>query len=256
MLTDRHLCTMLILLINQHQGVIKIIGLEYILKINNIQYQDIANELGIDKQNITFWITEKRQITKKYIPILSKRFKISEIYFQKTVNDFDKLIIQQAMLKNKLSKNINTGQKDNNELLGKITIVNSQIEEQFLLNQISLILNEKADNSILEQINYRTPILEDLVLFVDLLQSYNHNDLLYATLIALTIVDNKQHNNKDKMDHTHPMTQEIVQVLDKYNNDFISPINPYDNFESMTMGEAFRHKAVYNRIMELLSKNN
>ena len=47
------------------------IGLEYILEIFKIQQKDLAEELGIKKQNITLWIKGKQNISKKYLPILS-----------------------------------------------------------------------------------------------------------------------------------------------------------------------------------------
>ena len=70
------------------------IGLEYILDIYNVMHQDLAETLGIKKQNINLWIKGKQNISKKYIPKLSEMFKIPEEYFQKDVDEVDKLKIQ------------------------------------------------------------------------------------------------------------------------------------------------------------------
>ena len=41
------------------------IGLEYILEVFKIQQKDLAEELGIKKQNITLWIKGKQNISKE-----------------------------------------------------------------------------------------------------------------------------------------------------------------------------------------------
>lgn len=82
------------------------IGLEYILKLYGIQHQDLAEKLGIKKQNINLWIKEKQSVSKKYLPILSEIFSISEEYFQKELSDIDKLIIQKEKLKRELKPEI------------------------------------------------------------------------------------------------------------------------------------------------------
>ena len=70
------------------------IGLEYILKVYDIQQKDLAEELGIKKQNINLWIKGKQNIPKKYLPVLSKKFDISEEYFQKELPELNKIFIK------------------------------------------------------------------------------------------------------------------------------------------------------------------
>ena len=64
------------------------IGLEYVLKVFEIQQKDLAEELGIRKQNITLWLKGKQNISKKYLPILSEKFDLPEEYFQKEITEF------------------------------------------------------------------------------------------------------------------------------------------------------------------------
>ena len=62
------------------------IGLELILKIKDIEQLELAEELGIKKQNITLWLSGKQSISKKYLPILSKKFETSEEFLQNEIS--------------------------------------------------------------------------------------------------------------------------------------------------------------------------
>jgi plasmid maintenance system antidote protein VapI len=77
----------------------KMIGLEYILSLYNVSHVSLAEELGIKRQNINLWIKGKGKIPKKYLPVLSKKFRIDEKYFQKELGDLDKLAIQRIKIK-------------------------------------------------------------------------------------------------------------------------------------------------------------
>ena len=57
------------------------IGLEYILKLWDMTQQELADKLGIKRQNIDAWIKGKRKIPKKHLPILAEIFNIPEKYF-------------------------------------------------------------------------------------------------------------------------------------------------------------------------------
>jgi plasmid maintenance system antidote protein VapI len=78
------------------------IGLEYILNLYDVQHQTLAEKLGIKKQNINLWVKGKQSISKKYLPVLSEMFGVDEMYFQKELNELDRLILQ----KEKLQKDI------------------------------------------------------------------------------------------------------------------------------------------------------
>lgn len=72
-----------------------IIGLEYICKLYDVKFSELADDFGISRQVVNSWIKIKRRrkITKKYIPMLAKKFKQSEKYFQKELSDLDRLEI-------------------------------------------------------------------------------------------------------------------------------------------------------------------
>ena len=82
------------------------VGLEYILNLYGMQHQQLAEKIGIKKQNINLWISGKQDISKKHLPTLSQIFCIEEEYFQKELDDIDKLIIQKEKLKKELKPEI------------------------------------------------------------------------------------------------------------------------------------------------------
>ena len=75
------------------------IGLEYILNLYNMQHVELADKLGIKKQNINMWIKGKQNIPKKYLPILEEIFSIDKKYFTKELDEIDQLEIQKEKLK-------------------------------------------------------------------------------------------------------------------------------------------------------------
>jgi len=65
------------------------IGLEYILNLNKLAQQELADELGIRKQNISRWVSNERSIPKKYLSGLSVRFDMPVEYFNKELEQTD-----------------------------------------------------------------------------------------------------------------------------------------------------------------------
>ncbi|MEC5272547.1 YdaS family helix-turn-helix protein [Caldifermentibacillus hisashii] len=80
-------------------------GLEYILSLYQVQHIELAEKLGIKKQNINLWIKGKQNIPKKYLPVLEGLFGINRSYFTKELTDIDKLEIQKEKLKQDLKTN-------------------------------------------------------------------------------------------------------------------------------------------------------
>jgi plasmid maintenance system antidote protein VapI len=79
-----------------------LIGLEYILSLYNMQHVELAEKLGIKKQNINMWIKRKQKIPKKYLPILESIFELKQEYFTKELTEIEKLEIQKEKLKRDL----------------------------------------------------------------------------------------------------------------------------------------------------------
>jgi transcriptional regulator with XRE-family HTH domain len=78
------------------------IGLEFILHLHETPHMELAEKLGIKKQNINLWIKGKQNIPKKYLPVLSDMFHVDAAYFQKKLTELDKLQIQKEKLEREL----------------------------------------------------------------------------------------------------------------------------------------------------------
>ncbi|MDZ5038213.1 helix-turn-helix domain-containing protein [Clostridium perfringens] len=76
------------------------IGLEYLLDINNMQSKQLAEMLGIGKAAVSSWINKKRLISTKHYEKLKEIFKVPEEYFQKELTEIDKLNLQRLKLEN------------------------------------------------------------------------------------------------------------------------------------------------------------
>lgn len=74
------------------------IGLELILKLNDMSFKDLADKLGITKQNVSMWLSGERKVPKKYLAILEDIFKVSKEYYQKELTQIEKLEIEKQIL--------------------------------------------------------------------------------------------------------------------------------------------------------------
>ena len=61
------------------------IGLEYMLNIRSMKHHELAQALGITKQNINYWTKGARKIPLKYLPQLSEIFNVPTYYFNKEI---------------------------------------------------------------------------------------------------------------------------------------------------------------------------
>jgi transcriptional regulator with XRE-family HTH domain len=76
------------------------LGLEYALQVFDISYADLAKELGIDRSNITIWLSGKRPIPKKYLPKIAEKLSVPVDYLSKPIDDLRKLEIDNIKLIN------------------------------------------------------------------------------------------------------------------------------------------------------------
>lgn len=111
------------------------IGFEYILQLHNVSLTELSKELGMARTNFYNWIDGKRKIPDKYIEILSNKFKIPEEYFQKELDDIDKLQIQKIKLNNEITFIEEVGTYDPEEI-NEICKLDSEIEKKRLMARI------------------------------------------------------------------------------------------------------------------------
>jgi len=168
------------------------IGLEYILNLYGIQHQDLAEKLGIKKQNINLWVKGKQNVSKKYLPILSEMFSINEEYFQKELGDIDKLIIQKEKLKRELKP----------EIIG--------YDQQLMIGDNGDIVQKPIYNTdVIKDIELEIEKAKIIVDFRDIVSNINNNvQLLIFNQIASLL---KEHKDETILRYT------IDAVLHYYN---------------------------------------
>ena len=162
-------------------------GLEYILGLYNMQHIELADKLGIKKQNINMWIKGKQNIPKKYLPILEDLFKINKEYFTKNLNEIDYLEIQKEKLKQELDPVINKHELEFS--IGEINdIVQKPIYDKEEINTIERNIEKaKLTQRFKESMELvdNNPYMETYKLIVELMEKSQTETILHKTIEAL-----------------------------------------------------------------------
>ncbi|GFZ30113.1 hypothetical protein CSC2_06390 [Clostridium zeae] len=163
------------------------IGLEYILGLYNMQHIELADKLGIKKQNINLWIKGKQNISKKYLPILEDLFGIDQQYFTKELSEIEKLEIQKEKLKKDLNpvireheKKYQLGEINDFEKVPvydkeEINTMERTIEKAKLISRFKNAMDIVDDN----------PYIETYKLIVELMEKAQHEVIVQKTIEAL-----------------------------------------------------------------------
>lgn len=163
------------------------IGLEYILSLYNMQHIELAEKLGIKKQNINLWIKGKQNIPKKYLPILEELFGTKQEYFMKELNEIEKLEIQKEKLKKDLKPVIKKHEQqfligETNDLVEvpiydkeEINTIERTIEKAKLISRFKEAM-DIVDNN---------PYIDTYKLIVELMEKVQHESLVHKTIEAL-----------------------------------------------------------------------
>ncbi|KLE15987.1 hypothetical protein AAT22_08565 [Clostridium sp. C8] len=195
------------------------IGLEYILALYDMQHIDLAEKLGIKKQNINMWIKGKQNISKKYLPVLENIFGIRQEYFSKTIDEIDKLEIQKEKLKIDLNPIIKKQEsvyiaEDINDLVQvpvydkeEINTIERTIEKAKLMNKFKSALEVVDPN----------PYIDTYKLMVEILEKGQHEAIVHKTMEALAhyleVLPDKITTGEEQME----FESEIFEVFDDYN---------------------------------------
>lgn len=78
------------------------LGITYIRKLFNMSMEDLATKLNVSKQTISKWENNKIAISKERLQQLENSFDIPQEYFQKELNEIDRLIIQKMKMENEI----------------------------------------------------------------------------------------------------------------------------------------------------------
>lgn len=163
------------------------IGLEYILNLYNMQHVELAEILGIRKQNINMWIKRKQNIPKKYLPILEDIFELEQRYFESEITEIEKLEIQKEKLKRDLKPVIK--KQEQQFMIGKINdIVEVPIYDKEEINTIERDI-EKAKltsrfKKVLDMVD-NNPYMDIYKLIIELLEKSQHEVIVHKTIEAL-----------------------------------------------------------------------
>ena len=163
------------------------IGLEYILGLYNMQHIELAEKLGIKKQNINLWIKRKQNIPKKYLPILEEFFGISKEFFTKELTEIEKLEIQKEKLKRDLKPIIKSHEQQ--FIAGEINnLVEVPIYDKKEMNTIERSI-EKAKlvsrfKQVLDIVD-NNPYIDTYKLIIELLEKVQHEVVFHKTIEAL-----------------------------------------------------------------------
>jgi len=195
-------------------------GLEYILNLYQMQHLDLAEKLGIKKQNINMWIKGKQNIPKKYLPVLQEMFGIDAIYFSKILTDVDKLEIQKEKLKQDL-KPVVEGHRSQFVLNEEQDyIVDVPVYDREEMNSIERSIEkaklvERFKDAI--EIVDQNPYVETFALIVELLEKKQHEAILKKTVEALAhymeILPDWINSDPDQEE----FESEIFEVFDDHN---------------------------------------
>jgi len=195
-------------------------GLEYILNLFNMQHIELANKLGIKKQNINMWIKGKQNIPKKYLPVLEELFHIPADYFQKDLTNLDKLEIQKGKLKQDLQPVIKSYEtqftlNEESEYLIDIPIYDKEemntIER--LIDKANLVARFKAAIDVVDD----NPYSETFALIVELLEKSQHESILQRTIEGLAHYLEVLPDWIDSDESQSEFESELFDVLDDYN---------------------------------------
>jgi transcriptional regulator with XRE-family HTH domain len=196
----------------------KLIGLEYILGIYNMQHIELAEQLGIKKQNINLWIKGKQNIPKKYLPILEEMFHVEATFFSKKLNEIEKLEIQKEKLKRDLQPIIKNHEKVLSQ--GGETLKEVPIYDKEEINSIERSI-EKAKiigkfKDTLESVD-KHPFMDSYRIIVELLDQASGEIILHKTLQALAHYLNVLPDKISTGEEQEEFESAIFEVLDDYN---------------------------------------
>ncbi len=163
------------------------LGLEYILGLYNMQHIELAEKLGIKKQNINLWIKRKQNIPKKYLPVLEELFGIDKEYFIKELTEIEKLEIQKEKLKKDLKPVIKNHEQQ--FMIGEINdLVEVPIYDKEEINTIERNIEKaKLVSRFKEALDIvdNNPYMDTYKLIIELLEKVQHEVVLHKTIEAL-----------------------------------------------------------------------
>lgn len=195
------------------------IGLDYILSLYNIQHVELAEKLGIKKQNINMWVKQKQNIPKKYLPILEELFGVASDCFSRDLTEIEKLEIQKEKLKKDLKPVIKKHEQqfelgETNDIIEvpvydkeEMNTIERDIEKAKLVSRFKEAL-DVVDNN---------PYMDTYKLLVELLEKVQHEAVLHKTVEALAHYYEVLPDRINSEPEQEEFESEIFEVFDDHN---------------------------------------
>lgn len=195
------------------------IGLEYVLSVYNLPQVELAEQLGIKKQNINLWVKQKQNIPRKYLPVLEELFGIEQEYFGRELTEFEKLEIQKEKLKQELQPAIQKHEKKF-ELDGIKEFIKNPVYDKEEINEIERKI-EKAKlvqqfKEVLDLVE-RKPYIENYKLILELLENVQHEVVFHKTVEALVHYYHVLPDWVESDPEQSEFEEEIFEVFDDHN---------------------------------------
>lgn len=184
-----------------------------------MQHIELAEKLGIKKQNINLWIKGKQNISKKHLPTLEGIFGIEAKYFSKELTDLEKLEIQKEKLKSDLQPVITDHEQQ--FLIGENDdLVEVPVYDKEELNQIEHDI-EKAKlkekfQTILNRAEHQ-PYLDTFKLMLELLDKTQHEPVFHKTIEGLAHYLEVLPDWVSTGPEQDEFESELFEILDDYN---------------------------------------
>jgi plasmid maintenance system antidote protein VapI len=196
-----------------------LIGLEYILSLYNLQHVELAEKLGIKKQNINMWVKQKQKIPKKYLPVLKDLFGVESDYFGRELTEIEKLEIQ----KEKLKKDLNPVIQKHEEQF-EIGVQNKMVEKPIYdkdeMNAIEMEIEKaKLVSKFKEALDVvdNNPYMETYKLIAELMSKVQHEAVLHKTIEALAHYYEVLPDWVNSEPEQEEFEAEIFEVFDDHN---------------------------------------
>jgi transcriptional regulator with XRE-family HTH domain len=195
-----------------------LIGLEFILGLHNMQYIELADKLGIRKQNINLWIKGKQNIPKKYLPILGELFGVKHEYFSKELSEIEKLELQKEKLKKDLYPIIRSYEPvldKGAELLREVPLYDKEEINEIERNIEKAKIIERFKEA-LEGVD-KHPFMDTYRIIVELLEQAGTEAILHKSLQGLAHYLNVLPGDITTGEEQREFEGALFEVLDDHN---------------------------------------
>ncbi|MDQ0149202.1 helix-turn-helix domain-containing protein [Eubacterium multiforme] len=167
------------------------IGIEYLCKLNDLNFVKLGEECGVTRQVVNSWVKGRSKVSEKHKEKLEKLFNVPFIYFNKELNDIDKIELQKMKIEREIKKVSYKDEKENDLYL------------EFLDYQIKI---KKLSNRIYDLIYSRIKTVGNINGFNEIFQE---SDDVYDTFLSLLKIIKKD-NIRSKT------IKEVIEGLELY----------------------------------------